>query len=144
MIVLDTNVIAVLMQPRRPETVMNWLNSHPKESLWTTAITIFELVSGIEQAANAQRRPELQTAFNNAVRAVLQGRILSFDSAAAYESASLFAERKRHGRAVEIRDTQIAGIVRARKATLATRNTRDFADAGIKLIDPWTAGKRKA
>jgi len=51
----------------------------------------------------------------------------------------LLAERQRRGRSVDLRDTQIAGIVRARKATLATRNIRDFADAGISLVDPWTA-----
>jgi predicted nucleic acid-binding protein len=34
---------------------------------------------------------------------------------------------------------QIAGIASARKATLATRNTRHFADLGINIVDPWQA-----
>ena len=34
-------------------------------------------------------------------------------------------------------DAQIAGIVRSHNATLATRNTRDFEDCGIHLINPW-------
>ena len=33
----------------------------------------------------------------------------------------------------------IAGIVKARRATLATRNIRHFEDAGIDLVDPWLA-----
>jgi predicted nucleic acid-binding protein len=41
-----------------------------------------------------------------------------------------------------MRDTQIAGIALARRATLATRNTRHFADLEIKLIDPWEASER--
>jgi predicted nucleic acid-binding protein len=38
---------------------------------------------------------------------------------------------------VEIRDVQIAGITAARRAQLATRNTRHFTELGIALIDPW-------
>jgi len=30
--------------------------------------------------------------------------------------------------------------VRTHGATLATRNTRDFDDAGIRLVDPWRTG----
>jgi len=38
---------------------------------------------------------------------------------------------------MELRDLEIAGIALARKAGLATRNTRHFADLGIDLINPW-------
>jgi predicted nucleic acid-binding protein len=31
----------------------------------------------------------------------------------------------------------IAGIVRSRGATLATRNVRDFEGCGVEVIDPW-------
>jgi predicted nucleic acid-binding protein len=139
MIVLDTNVLSVLMHAKCPEPVTRWFKSQPSESLWITAITIFEASFGIEQVDDAKRRHALRTAFDAAVGDVLQGRILNFDAAAAYEAARLVADRRRRNRTVELRDTQIAGIVRARKATLATRNIRDFADAGIPLIDPWTA-----
>jgi predicted nucleic acid-binding protein len=64
---------------------------------------------------------------------------LDFDSAAATEAASLAATRQKNGRQVEMRDTQIAGIALARRATLATRNLRHFVDLKILLVDPWTA-----
>lgn len=140
MIVLDTNVLSVLMRPKRPETVMAWFRRQPAETLWTTSITVFEAWAGIEQVEEVQRRQALQSAFGRALDHVLEGRILDFDAAAGREAARLMAERRRRGRAVELRDTQIAGIVRASKATLATRNIRDFADAGIALVDPWAAG----
>jgi toxin FitB len=138
MIVLDTNVLSVLMYPKRPAAVMAWFKMQSPQGIWTTAITIFEASAGIEQVDNAGQRQALRTAFDSALEKVVKGRILSFDTAAAQESALLFAARKRQGRIVELRDTQIAGIIRARKATLATRNIRDFADAGIPLVDPWT------
>ena len=43
------------------------------------------------------------------------------------------------GRPVDIRDTQIAGIALARRATLATRNVRHFGDLKVPIIDPWAA-----
>jgi toxin FitB len=140
MIVLDTNVLSVLMHPKRPESVTQWFRNQPAESLWITSITIFEASFGIEQVDNAERRHALRAAFDAALGDVVRGRVLSFDAAAAYEAAKLVAERRRRNRTVELRDTQIAGIVRARKATLATRNTRDFADAGVPLVDPWKDG----
>jgi predicted nucleic acid-binding protein len=37
-------------------------------------------------------------------------------------------------------DAQIAAICRTRGAALATRNTKDFRETGIDLIDPWQEG----
>ena len=39
-----------------------------------------------------------------------------------------------------MRDTFIAGIAISRAATIATRNLKDFRDAGVPLVDPWTNG----
>jgi len=36
-------------------------------------------------------------------------------------------------------DTQIAAIARSRGAALSTRNTQDFGECGIQVIDPWLA-----
>jgi len=49
------------------------------------------------------------------------------------------AERHRKGRPVDLRDTMIAGIVRAQRATLATRNTAHFEDAAIPIVNPWAS-----
>jgi predicted nucleic acid-binding protein len=49
------------------------------------------------------------------------------------------AERRQAGRPAELRDTMIAGIAIARHATLATRNTRHFADLPVAVVNPWAA-----
>ena len=54
-------------------------------------------------------------------------------------AAAIAARQRQIGWSVEIRDVQIAGITAARKATLATRNTRHFENLGIILVDPWHA-----
>jgi predicted nucleic acid-binding protein len=139
MIVLDTNVFSAVMETRVCERVVRWFDAQPRESMWTTAITVMEARFGIERLGEGPRRQALHDAFEYALAGVLEGRVLLFDTAAAREAATLSAERSRAGRIVDFRDTQIAGIVRAHNATLATRNTRDFVDAGIPLADPWKA-----
>ena len=67
--------------------------------------------------------------------------MLDFDSAAAGEAALLAAERQKAGRAVDMRDTQIAGIALARRATIATRNMRHFSDLRVAVVDPWAPEK---
>ncbi len=138
MIILDTNVISALMRARPEKAVLRWLDGQPPESIWTTAITLYELRFGIEKLEDGPRREALRASLNHLLLQVLDGRYLNFDAAAAEETAVLAVEWRRRHRTVDFRDTQIAGIARARKATLATRNRRDFADAGIKLVNPWT------
>ena len=65
------------------------------------------------------------------------GRILPFDSLAAREFARVVADRRRLGRPIDNLDAQIAAIARVHNMSLATRDIRDFADAGVPIIDPW-------
>ena len=72
----------------------------------------------------------------------LEHRVLEFDSAAATAAAALTAARQKRGRPVDLRDTQIAGIALARRATLATRHVRHFADLDVPVVNPWTTEER--
>jgi predicted nucleic acid-binding protein len=139
MIILDTNVVSALMQQAADPVVVAWLDRQPLESVWTTAVTVFEVHFGLELLAPGRRRRQLEDAFAHALEEDFDGRILDFDRGAARVAASIAAHQRLGGRSIEIRDVQIAGIVTARRATLATRNTRHFADLGIALIDPWRA-----
>jgi predicted nucleic acid-binding protein len=67
----------------------------------------------------------------------LDGRILSFDTVAASAAATLAATRQQAGITVDIRDTQIAGIALARRASIATRNLRHFAGLSLPVVSPW-------
>lgn len=138
MIVLDTNVVSALMRHEPDPIVVAWLDGLPAESVWTTSITVFEVRMGLEILAAGRRRHQLEDAFAKALEEDLDGRVLSFDPAAAQAAGRIAAERRRVGRTVEFRDVQIAGIVNVRKATLATRNTRHFEGCGLVLVDPWS------
>lgn len=136
MVVLDTNVLSALMRQSADEKVVIWLDKQPRTSIWTTSITVLEVRFGLQIMAAGKRRAALMQAFD-ALLEKLDQRVLPFDVAAAQQAASLMAIRNKKGQPVELRDTMIAGIVLAQRATLATRNTTHFADAGVRLINPW-------
>ncbi len=140
MIILDTNVLSTLMRTEPESSVVAWLDRQPAESVWITSITLFEARLGLALLPAGRRRQALQAAFAELLELDLENRVLDFDSAAATEAATLAAARQHAGRPVDMRDTQIAGIALARRATLATRNLRHFADLKIPVVDPWTAG----
>jgi predicted nucleic acid-binding protein len=137
-ILLDTNVLSSLMRRRSEPAVIAWLDAQPPESIWTTAVTVFEIRFGLEILSPGRKRKALEDAFARALEEDFQGRVLSFDHAAAEAAALIAARQKEVGRRIEIRDVQIAGIAVSRKATLATRNTRHYEDAGVALINPWS------
>jgi len=138
-IILDTNVLSALMRTVPEAPVVAWLDRQPAESVWITSITLFEAYLGLALLPSGRRRQTLEAAFARLLNEDLEKRVLDFDSAAATEAASLAAARQKNGRQVDMRDTQIAGIALARRATLATRNVRHFTDLKILLVDPWTA-----
>ena len=137
MIVLDTNVLSALMQSQPEAGVVDWLDQQPAESIWTTAINVFEIRYGLHRLAHGKRRCALEKAFTALLDEDLEGRVLVFDTAAADQAARLAGERCRAGRPVDWRDTQIAGICEARNATLATRNTRHFEGLRTPVVNPW-------
>ena len=139
MIILDTNVISALMRKDIDPVVVAWLDRQPTESIWLTAVTVFEVHLGLELLAPGRRRRQLEGAFARALDEDFEGRILPFERDAARAAALLAARQQQAGRPIDFRDVQIAGIAAARRAALATRNTRHFADLGIALVDPWAA-----
>ena len=142
MVILDTNVISALMQQRPHPAVKLWLDRQPEVSVWTTSLTVFEIRHGIEMLPRSRRRTSLESEFERVIEDDIQRRIVSFDTAAAHAAAILMAERQRAGRPGDLRDTMIAGIVIASHATLATRNTRHFADLPVPVVDPWQGASR--
>lgn len=123
------------MRPRPEPGIISWLDNLPAESVWTTSITVFEIRMGLDLLETGRRRRALEQAFQGLLDE-LEQRVLVFDTAAALSAGALAAERRRVGRPLDFRDIQIAGIVKARRASLATRNVRHFEGLGLEILDP--------
>jgi predicted nucleic acid-binding protein len=139
MIILDTNVVSELMKQAPAGSVATWVNARPAASLYTTSITQAEILHGIMLLAPGRRRSALEAAAASMFAQDFEDRILGFDADAALPYARIASSRRRAGRPISQFDAQIAAIARSAGAALATRNLADFADCGVKLLDPWQA-----
>jgi len=137
MIILDTNVLSALMQQQPDPQVVGWLDEQPAESIWLSSVTVFEARYGLALLAAGRRKDILEQRFEALLQEDLQNRVLFFDGQAAEYAAQLAVDRKQRGRPVDIRDTFIAGIAIARRATIATRNLRHFDDVSVPVVNPW-------
>ena len=139
MIPLDTNVISALMREPPDPVVRDWLDAQDQAAIRTTAITVLEVAYGVLSMPAGARRNALLTRASQLFGVVFAGRIEPFDASAAHRAAELSAKRRAAGVTVEVRDVQIAGIALSRRAAVATRNLRHFADLDPPAISPWEA-----
>lgn len=137
MIVLDTNVLSETLRPKPADAVRHWMVGQPADNLFTTSICEAEILYGLARIPAGRRRTALQKEIAAIFGEAFAGRILPFDSASARAFAQIAATRRTLGRPISDLDAQIAAIASSHGATLATRNIDDFADCGIRLLNPW-------
>jgi predicted nucleic acid-binding protein len=136
MIILDTNVVSALMRPRPDRAVEDWLNGQSIADLWMNSVSLFELRFGLLTMESVSRRDAYDVVLHR-ILALMDERVAAFDAESAARTAELMARRKKSGRPVDLRDSMIAGIALANRATVATRNTKHFSDLSIAVLNPW-------
>jgi len=137
MIVLDTNVVSETMRAVPSSVVLDWLSRQQPEQLYSSTITLAEILYGIELLPDGKRRYELLAGAERMFATVLAGRVLTFDDRSARAFAKIGSGRRRVGRQMAEMDLQIAAIAYVHGAALATRNMADFESCGIRLVNPW-------
>jgi predicted nucleic acid-binding protein len=138
MIVVDTNVISEVMKPEPARKVKIWMAAVAPATLFTTTITLAEVLHGVELIPAGRRRTMLEAAVKEMFTGgMLGGHMLGFDEAAARAFAQISARRRSLGKPIGEFDAMIAAIALSHGAAVATRNVRDFTDCGVALIDPW-------
>jgi predicted nucleic acid-binding protein len=135
--ILDTNVVSELVAIRPTAEVVARVTALPRNAVFTTTISEAEIFYGIERLPAGRRRNDLRVAMEGVFAEDFDGRVLVFDSRAARIYGLLLAVRRASGRPISQSDIQIAAIAITHNATLVTRNTRDFANSGIDLVNPW-------
>jgi hypothetical protein len=136
MIIIDTNVASELMRPEPSELVQDWAAANAGAGLCLTAVTVAEIRYGLERLAEGRRKERMKAAAQD-VFAAFSDHVLPFDADAAAHYAQVVTHRDALGLPIEGFDAQIAAICRTHDVALATRNTKDFLETGIDLINPW-------
>ncbi|MDR0308953.1 MAG: type II toxin-antitoxin system VapC family toxin [Coriobacteriales bacterium] len=133
--IVDTNIISETLKKKPNENVIAWLFQHETQ-LYLTAITIAELFTGAYRLPRGKRRENLLLAIEQ-ISDNYERNILPFDGSSARIYAQMQDESRRAGYTLTVENGMIAAISAAAKATLATRNTKDFVHLGIRLINPF-------
>jgi toxin FitB len=136
--VLDTNVLSELMKVTSDQRVVEFVDKLTIADIYVSAVTIAEILYGIERLAPGQRRERLRR-FADTYFAPMTGRVLDFTEPAANRYATIVATREQLGRPISTADAMIAATCLDAKATLITRNIKDFVGIGLDAIDPWGA-----
>ena len=131
---LDTNVISELVKPTPDSNVVEFLSTANDTRL--SIISLHELTYGLRLLPVGQRRSELETKieyllsdYNDCIIPIKQPES---------DQAALFrVNAKRNGRVMHLADALIAGTAKAHNLCMVTRNTNDFIDAHIDIINPW-------
>jgi toxin FitB len=133
---IDTNVISEIGKGGRCNAnVAAWYVSIEATEIYLSVLVLGEIRKGVERARvpNLERATKLE-AWLSRVREAFTGRILVVDEAVADEWGRMSAKRPLPGA-----DGLLAATAKVHGLTLVTRNTKDVADLGADILDPFEA-----
>jgi predicted nucleic acid-binding protein len=137
MFLLDTNVISELRRRQKTHPQVHaWSQSIPIDQIFLSVVTVMEIEQGI---LSLDRHDGLQAGvlrrwLRTQLLPSFEGRILSFDLAAAFRCATIHVPDPKPDR-----DSMIAATASFHGLTVVTRNTKDFESCGVATLNPWLA-----
>ncbi|MES1197539.1 MAG: type II toxin-antitoxin system VapC family toxin [Pseudomonadota bacterium] len=133
MFLLDTVVVSERTKPRPNPKVSTWLAGLDPQSQFLSVITIGEIRYGVERLPSSANKLRLERWFAE-LTPFFVGRVLSVDLDVAERWGEL---RHQVRRTISATDSLIAATADVHNLIVATRNTRDFADLGVRVVNPW-------
>ena len=134
---LDTNIISEIRKgPRCHPNVAAWYSNLEEDSLYLSVLVLGEIRKGVEglRDRDAGKANELDLWLEQ-LQTSFQSQILPVDIAISQEWGRLSSLHT-----VPVIDGLLAATATAHRLVLVTRNTRDFADLGIQLLNPFEIG----
>jgi len=130
---VDANVLSEPTKLAPEPRVVEWLR-RGEPDLAVSPIILGEIEYGILLLPAGKRRSRLQDWFREGIGRM---RSLDFDASTASEWAGLLARLRKRGLAMPIKDSLIAATALAHDLTVATRDTDDYRNAGVRLVNPF-------
>jgi predicted nucleic acid-binding protein len=132
---LDTNVVSETRRRRPEPNVMRWLEASGADAHFVSVLTLGEITQGIVRRRRRDPAGADRLAYwLSGLRELFTERILIVGDPEATCWGNLAAREE-----LPVIDGLIAATALAHDLTLVTRNTRDFAGTGVRVLDPWQA-----
>ena len=132
---VDANVLSEPTRPLSDARVLAWLQRNERE-IAVDPVILGELRFGILLLRAGRKRATLERWFDSGVRRI---HCLPWEARTGLKWAELLARLRASGRAMPIKDSLIAATALVHGLTIVTRNHSDFANAGVRVIDPFAA-----
>ncbi len=131
---VDANVLSEATRPEPSAKVLEWLARHERE-IAIDPVILGELRFGILLLPVGKRRERLERWFQEGIERIY---CVAWDVATGLRWAQLLAELRASGRSMPIKDSLIAATALVHGLAVVTRNRRDFENAGVEIVDPFT------
>ena len=135
---LDTNVVAALINPNGAPRVKQWAAVQPEHLIFLSVLTLGEYDKGVHNLAVEHPERSRYIAARDALESRFAGRILPVDNAIVRRWGAISGETKRQtGHSPSVIDTLLAATAIEHNLFLATRNTKDVRHSGAAVFNPW-------
>ena len=130
---VDANVLSEATKPSPEQKILEWLRANEAE-LAVDPIIFGEIRFGIDRMPPGRRRERFERWFAEGVENLV---CLPIEAATGIRWAQLLARLRASGNSMPFKDSLIAATALVHDLTVATRNIRDFRQAGVKVFDPF-------
>lgn len=130
------------MRPHPEPRVAAFLDGIADQGIGLASITVWEILNGIGLLDTGRRRDTLADRFQNLLDDLFEDRIFDWTLNDARECARIMEAKRRRGEALEyhLPDAFLAATAARRGLTIVTRNTSEFRNTGVEVVNPWTNG----
>ncbi|MFZ0789012.1 MAG: type II toxin-antitoxin system VapC family toxin [Chromatiaceae bacterium] len=135
---LDTNVLSELWRKRPEPAVERFVAEQTLSNLYVSEVTIAEIRFGIELIGDFERRSELHRWLDRRLRPLFGRRALPITEDVLLQWRLMIEAGRKRGQTFSHPDILIAATAAEHGLTVVTRNTSEFASAGVAVFNPWT------
>ena len=135
---LDTNVLSEPIRERPDRSVTRWLSEQPRALMTISLVTVAELQHGVLLTDDAQHAARLSRWVDEDIVSSFENRVLPITLDITIHWLELLRAFMALRQTRAPADLLLAATAHVHTLTLVTRNTRDFANTGITVYNPWT------
>lgn len=118
---------------------MNWVAAQKVDTLHTLSLAYAEIRAGIERVADESRQKALRDWLAHKVRPFFGARIIEPDEELWMAALRILERANAARRTPSITDLIFAAAADRHDLVVVTRNVRDFAGTGVRVLNPWNA-----